>query len=603
MNQKKTALHSALLLACPSISLGQDLFESVTLPETVVIANRLEEPAHKVAPAFTQLATEDLERKGIYRLEDALRQVPGVQVASEGGQRGSISALRLRGTESDHTLFLVDGLRVTDSNNAPSNLLGADSLAGGGQLGILRGPQSALYGSAAIGGVVSQETGRGEEVESNSWFLEAGSFGSVRSGLRIGGETDGLRYFVGLGGERTENDRPNNNFQQTQSAIRLETDLNDQTVVGTTLRYGWSEYQNPSGNSYATDERESILGSIYLERAQSDIWDWSLTLGFYRDEFEERGPFPFGSSSNKASLEWRNELEWSEQHRTAAGLLTEWQDYETGGVDESVWLGAAYINHLWEPTEGLVFGLGGRGEWFEAWEEVFTWRGTATYTIPDSGLRVHGSYGTGFRAPSFFELYGSIPAFFFEGNPDLEPERSRGWDAGVEWTLGESFLVDLTYFQNDIKNLIDFSPSNVGQAKLKGLEGNLRGSWFEQKVELVAALTYLFEAEDKTTGQRLVRRPEWTASADLALHPNERFTIGFGASYNSERIDLDFASFPAGRVSIDSSILARAYASYDLTDAVTLTGRIENAFNEDYQEVLGVPTRGFGAFGGIRMEF
>lgn len=598
----KFAPLSATLLACPSLTLGQDFLDSVTLPETVVIANRIAEDSSKIAPAVTLLEASELEEKGIPNLEEALRLVPGVLLASEGGERGSISALRLRGTESDHTLFLIDGLRATDANVTPLNLLGAEGLAGLGRIGVLRGPQSALFGSAAIGGVVSLETGRGEELEANSFFLEGGSFGSIRSGTRIGGEVDDFRYFLGFGGEKTNNDG-GNDFEQAQVAIRLEKDLDEQTVLGTTLRYWWSEFENIGGSSLAIDERSSILGSLYLEREVSDAWSWNLTLGYLHDEFEERGAFPFSSQSNKVSLEWRNEINWSEHFQTAAGLLTEWQDFQTSGVDESAWLGAVYLNQLWKPTEDLAFSLGGRGEWFEALGEVFTWRGTATYTIPDTGLRVHGSYGTGFRAPSFFELFGSIPAFFFEGNPDLDPERSQGWDAGIEWTLGERFLVDVTYFQNDIEDLIDFTPSNIGEANLKGLEGTLRGKWLDDRVEFAAAVTYLFEAEDESSGERLIRRPEWTASLDLAAHPNERLTLGIGATFFGERDDLDFSSFPAPQVTLDSAWVLRAYGSYQLNDSVTLTGRIENILDEDYQEVLGAPTRGLGAFGGVRLEF
>lgn len=602
MTYKIIAPLSAILLACSGLLPGQDLLENLTLPETVVIANRLPEDASDVAPALTRLDVSKLEEKGIPNLEEALRQVPGALLTSEGAERGSISALRLRGTESDHTLFLVDGLRVSDSNVTPLNLLGTEGLAGTGRIDVLRGPQSALFGSAAIGGVVNLETGRGEEMTSNSLFLEGGSFGSFRGGTRIGGETETLRYFFGLGGESTNNEA-GNDFWQLQSALRLETDLDEKTVLGTTLRYGTSRFENITGSGLAKDERETILGTLYLEREQSEIWNWSLTLGYFYDSFEEQGANPFASQSNKASLEWRNEIEWSEQFRTAAGLLTEWQDYQTGGVDEAAWLGAIYLNQLWEPTEGLTLGLGGRGEWFEAWDEVFTWRSTATYRIPQTGVRLHGSYGTGFRAPSFFELFGSIPAFFFEGNPDLEPERSRGWDAGVEWSLGNSFLVDVTYFRNDIKDLIDFSPSNVGRARTEGIEATLRGQWLDERVELAASATYLFGAENRASGERLLRRPEWTASIDLAVHPTEKLTLGIGGTYLDERVDLDFDTFPATRVTLDAAWLLRAYGSYEINETITVTGRIENALDEDYQEVLGVPARDLGAFGGVRFEF
>lgn len=593
---------SCVLLTALAGSLsGQDFITPLTIPETTVLANRIEEPLNQSGSALTLLDPEELEEAGIHDLEQALRRVPGALIASEGGQRGSISALRLRGTESDHTLFLVDGLRITDANVTPLNFLGAEGLGGYGRISVLRGPQSALFGSNAIGGVVSLDTGRGEDLEENSVFLEGGSFQTIRGGIRYGGEVGKLRYFLGHGFEVTSNDRSDNDFEQTQTALRLETDLDDQTVLGTTLRYNYSDFENPSTFSVAQDERTSLLGSLYLERQQSEAWKWNVTLGFFRDEFEERGDFPFASESTKASLEWRNEIIWNEQHRTAAGILTEWSQFETSGVDESAWLGGVYLNQLYEPTEGLVFGLGGRAEWFEAFEEVLTYRATASYRIGDSGLRVHGSYGTGFRAPSFFELFGSIPAFSFEGNPDLEPETSRGWDVGVEYAVGETFLVDVTYFQNDISNLINFAPANVGNASTRGFEGSLRGQWLDNKLEVAAAVALLSTAKNRSTRERLIRRPRWTGSLDVIVRPTSKLTLGIGATYTGDRLDTDFSTFT--NVTLDSALLLRAHASYDLSEDLTLTARAENLLDEGFEEVVGTPGRGVGYFGGLRYRF
>lgn len=594
-----------LLTALASSLSGQDFLAPIALPakipDTIVIANRIEEPVNKSGSAVTLLDPEELEEAGLHDLEQALRRVPGALIASEGGQRGSISALRLRGTESDQTLFLVDGLRITDANVTPLNFLGAEGLGGYGRISVLRGPQSALFGSNAIGGVVSLDTGRGEDLERNSVFLEGGSFDTLRGGVRYGGETGKLRYFIGHGFEVTSNDRPNNDFEQSQTALRLETDLDDQTILGTTFRYNYSDFENPAFGSVAQDERISLLASLYLERQESEAWKWNVTLGFFRDEFEEEGDFPFASESDKASLEWRNEINWNEQHRTAAGILTEWSQFETSGVNEAAWLGGLYLNQLYEPVEGLVFGLGGRAEWFEAFQEVLTYRATASYQIANSGVRLHGSYGTGFRAPSFFELFGSIPAFFFEGNPDLDPETSRGWDVGVEYAVGESFLVDITYFQNDINDLIDFTPANVGNATTRGFEGTLRGQWLENKLEVAAAVALLSTAENRSTGERLIRRPRWTGSLDIITRPITKLTFGVGATFTGDRLDTDFSTF--SNVTLDSSLLLRAHASYAVTEDLTITARAENILDDNFEEIVDTPGRGVGYFGGVRYSF
>ena len=155
--------------------------------EMVVIANRLETLPGNVGSAFSALEVELLEQQGIVTLEDAFHFIPGAGIGSEGGQRGSISALRMRGTEADHTLLMIDGMRITDSNLGSFNMLAGETLMGYSRVNVLRGPQSALYGSEAIGGVVNLETRSGSGEVTKEAYVEGGSFGSLRGGNRVAG--------------------------------------------------------------------------------------------------------------------------------------------------------------------------------------------------------------------------------------------------------------------------------------------------------------------------------------------------------------------------------------------------------------------------------
>ena len=576
--------------------------------EMVVVANRLETPLQAVGSALTILDGGDLQQRGLVTLERALHLIPGTGVSSEGGQRGSISALRMRGTESDHTLLRIDGVRVSDSNIPPLNLIGGDSLFGYSSISVLRGPQSALYGSEAIGGVVDLKTGEGSDLPGRDVFLEAGSFGSLRGGGELRGGSEGSRWYVAGSREQTKNDRAENDFRQDLFALRVERDLGAETIAGVTARGWFSNFLNPgsigSFSGPAEDEREAALLTGYVNHRVNDRLSSHLTTGFYREKFEEKGDFPFASDAKKVSVDLRNVVSWNSQHETAVGALAEWTAFQSTAtpVDEEGWRNGIYANHLWQPTAAASVSLGGRWENLERWGDSLTWRATGSWKAPGREFRFHGSYGTGFRAPSYFELFGAIPAFNFVGNPDLKAERSTGWDAGVEWNPFENLLVDLTWFDNRIRNLIDFSPANIGRATTRGIELSAQGKICDDYLGWRGCYTWQ-QASDDVTGSRLVRRARHRASFDLMGEPVEGLVLGAGITYSEGIEDNDFSIFPAIRRELDSVVLLRAYCSYQMNDNVSLYGRVENLLDRSYEEIADYPGRGLGIFGGMRVRW
>jgi outer membrane cobalamin receptor len=604
--QSKVLRVGAIMLVGVGCVVGQNRAQSVA--ETTVLANRIETPLEDLGSAFSVLEVEILERSGGVLLEDALRHVPGTGIASDGGQRGSISALRLRGTEADHTLLLIDGMRVTDANVTPFNLLGGESLIGFSRINILRGPQSALYGGEAIGGVVSLETKIGSEDGGQRIFAEGGSFGSLRSGAEFQGELQGMRWFLGGSYEITSNDRAANDFEHEQFSFRVEQDVSAATTIGFTARMWMSEYENPGRTgpfaSRALDEREAYLVTGYLEHAVNAMVTSKLVVGYYREEFEESGMVPFGSESEKISVDLRNVVRWNDQHETVVGGLAEWASFESTAtpVSEEGWQIGLYANHVWQPVDELTGSLGARWEHFDRWHDAVTWRATGSWQTPLKGVRIHGSYGTGFRTPSYFELFGAIPAFGFKGDSTLSEERSRGWDAGVEWEFSDSVVVDVTWFHNDIDDLIDFTPENIGKATTQGIEVAAEGNLLGDQLTWRGSYTWL-EAEDDTTNLWLVRRARHTASFDVRGEPSEKFLLGAGGTYRAGVIDNDFSGFPAGRKELDDALLLRIYGRYEVNQHLALHGRVENLLDQTYEEIANFPGRGLGVFGGVEMTW
>lgn len=582
--------------------------QQAELPVTTVVANRIETPLEDVGSAYSLLETEALGEAGIVALEDALRLVPGTVPGSEGGQRGSISALRLRGTEADHALVLVDGMRVTDANITPFNFLGGESLFGLSRIEVLRGPQGALYGSEAIGGVVSLDTRTGTAAGPRTWTVEAGSFDSFRSGAQFQGELEGMRWFLGGSYEQTANDRDDNDFEQWQTALRLEGEAGAATTAGVTFRSWTSEFENPGSAgpfaSRAVDDREASLFTGYLEHLLNPSLTTKVVAGYYREDFEELGAFPFESSGEKFSLDWRNTWRIDEGLETVIGGLAEWTSFQSTAtpVDEESWHHALYANAVWEPVREVTLSLGGRYSHYERWDDVVTWRATANWHMPIEGLRLRGSYGTGYRTPSFFELFGAIPSLGFFGNPDLEEERSRGWDLGVEWSPCGQILVGVTWFENRIEDLIDFTPANVGEVTTRGVELEAAGTAWDDRIEWRLVHTWL-DTEDEDTGLELVRRPEHSTSFDLRGRPCAELLLGVGGSWVSGTLDNDFSTFPAVRRELDDYVLLRIYGRYAFNETIAVHGRIENLLDDDYEEIANFPGRGLGFYAGFTVSW
>jgi vitamin B12 transporter len=230
---------------------------------------------------------------------------------------------------------------------------------------------------------------------------------------------------------------------------------------------------------------------------------------------------------------------------------------------------------------------------------------TAAWLPVPTRLKLRGSYGTGFRSPSFLDLYGQ--SAYYQGNPHLQPERARGWDAGIDVYLApHRGTVSATWFDTSYRDLIayDFSvfpgtTMNVDRARTRGLElaaqEKVAGTW-----EARLAYTYL-EADNLTAHTRLLRRPRHGLSADLWRSLGRGFSLGAGVRYVAQRQDVDAQTFAT--VAAPDYAVARVYAAWAATDRLTVKVRVENVFDRHYEEVNGYPALGAGIFGGIEMRF
>jgi len=620
--------------------------EPVTLPATVVTASRVPVPSAQVGTAVTVITAEDIAKRQARLVSDVLRDVPGVAV-NRGGPLGNVTQVRIRGAEGNHTLVTIDGVQVNDpTNNSEfdfANLLAEDVE----RIEVLRGPQSALWGSDALGGVINIITKRGREGLRADGFLEAGSFETAAGSVSASGGGKGYRFaatasFIDTEGVNmsrfgTEEDGYENGTLNATGSLQpadglelsangrltaseVETDPQDFTfgsptqglvIDGDERRESRQFYGRVQGKLLAAGGAwEHVLGANYLDTDNKNLVD---------------GAFNSASEGGRTRLDYETTLRFeTPEFADAEHTTTLYLEH----VEES------FRNRIADPTSSAnqerrsrsdsiagEYRLGllrrvylsgsARHDDNDLFESATTWRITGAFLFPEAGTRVHGSIGTGVKNPGFFELFGFLPDNFV-GNPDLKPEESEGWDIGVEQSLlDDRLLVDATYFESDLEDeiLTIFPPptfvatavNQAGVSRRRGVELSMRARPAE-RIDLVGAYTYT--RADDPDGRDEVRRPRHVASLSAGYRlAGDRGSLNLSVRYNGRMEDNEFIfATPEDRVTLDDFTLVTLAANYNVTKAVQLFGRVENLLDEDYEEVFSTRQPGVGVFAGVRVN-
>ncbi|MEA4838384.1 MAG: TonB-dependent receptor [Rhodospirillaceae bacterium] len=617
--------------------------DASALDPIVVTATRLPTPASQLASSVTVITAEEIETKQWRTLPEALREVPGLNVVQTGGPGGQTS-LFMRGTNSNHTKVLLDGIDIADPST-PSG--GADLFqfltADIERIEVLRGPQSGLYGSDAVGGVVNIITKRGQGPFKMTGMAEGGSFGTFNQAASAQGETGRVNYALNVAHDRStsvrvtpdallapgqprQDDRSDNvtvstrlgaelaeNLEASLVARATKTQLNSDTIYGT-------ERDDLENRDYFT--RGAIHQTLFDGRFDHEF---GVAYSHYRRRASYAGDVPSFFNGERAKTDWQGNI-----HLTPGQILTlggEFQregidtsDSSTGGVndvDKHVDTKAGFVQLQSNWNERVVNALSLR------YDDHGTFGGRATYRvapallIPETGTKLKTSLGTGFKAPSLDQLYHNyyFPAswgygpYYTYGNPDLKPERSLGYDAGFEQKIyGVSF--GATYFHNKIKNMIDTATTyvgsasytdyiNVGRAKTQGVETFIA---FDPWKDLNLKGTYTYTlAEDEGTNLELLRRPKHKGSLSATWKATEKLSLTSSLIASGGWVDKDRKT--SARVQDGGYATVNLAASYDMTDSLTAFGRVTNLLDRKVENPDGYLQPGAGVFAGIRARF
>jgi vitamin B12 transporter len=611
------SLRCSLLLVgfSPALTLAQAPAPQ-RIDDFVVTATRTPIAATAAGSAIDTLSAADLAKRQITSLRGALGGVPGAPALASGASGGSTS-LFLRGANSNQTLFLVDGIRSNDPNTDYAVVLGGACLSACDSLEIAHGPQSTLYGGEAVGGVISLRAQRGVG-SMQRISIEAGSFGTIQGAISAQAGDEHSAYSFSAAGGHTDNERPNNAFDSATCVLRLDRKLSETIEIGATWRGFNGRYGSP-GTRFTNDpdntERESNqLATVFAGFSHSSALNSRVVLGGQDRRFVSENPRPNGPTqvtvvkNRRAVLDWQTTYTGAEKHRLTAGTTLEANrtiNTGFGNINRRQELLALFVQDEFTPIENFHLTAGVRSDDHDTFGRATTGRATAAWLVADNRLKLRATYGTAFRAPSFLDLYGT--SAFYVGNPNLSPEKARGWDAGLDYYLAQNRgSASVTWFDTRLANLIVFdfasSPStvrNVERARTRGLEVAVKYAP-RTDTEVRVAYTYL-EADNLSQSNRLLRRPRHSGSADVWHDFGHGFSAGAGIAFAAQREDVHASTFR--RIDAEDYAVVRIFAAWQVSPHLALKARAENLLDERYEEVHGYPQPGAGFFAGLEWKF
>nr|WP_312449066.1 TonB-dependent receptor [Brevundimonas naejangsanensis] len=609
---------------------------ATAVEDVVVTANRSAQPIERVGASVAVLTQAAIEARQTTAVAELLAQTPGVSYSRNGGV-GAANSLYIRGAEGHHTVVLIDGVKLNDPSSTQGGFNFGNLLVGdAARIEVLRGAQSTLWGSQAIGGVVNIVTTEPTDAFQGGLDAEAGARGTTYFRGGVGGANERLSWRLAASRYATDGfsayatGTEDDGYDNTGLSGRLNLKITE--AVSLDLRSVWSsgraDFDAWNGDSRDYGKTQELVAYAGLN---IDLLDGRFRnrIGYAHTDTDRRNfnpdnkiqPLTFDSESQNRRWEYQGAFAVTETLNTTFGVeheksemkarsLGDWNpnaDYGRGEAE----LNSVYGQVQWTVLDGLTLTGGLRYDDHAQYGDNLLGQVAAAWALNDGATVLRASWGQGFRAPGLYELYSEY------GSLDLQPEEAESWEIGVEQRLFDRAVVSATYFQRDSDNEINYANclpgdahpicsqpyggyyQNIQKAETKGVEliGRLDVT---ERLHLNANYTWTDakNAVGDHEGKRLRLRPEHMGN--LAADYDWAFGLKTGLSvrYVGETFnDL------ANAVKVDAFTLVDLRVSYPIDDNLEVYGRIENAFDEDYQTVLGYGTAGRGVFGGVRVRF
>ncbi|MDW3096248.1 MAG: TonB-dependent receptor [Gammaproteobacteria bacterium] len=612
-------------------------FTEDTLTSITVTASRNPISVNHTGSSVSIIDKQQINNKQLPFAADLLRDVPGTTISKNGGT-GTLTQLRIRGAESNHSLVLIDGIEANDITAGSefnfANLVtcGLDSIE------VLRGPQSSLWGSDALAGVVNIQTRKGQGPINLESTFSTGRFDTRQNCTGISGGNNLQNFsfysahYENNGSNISEQGSENDGYRNTTFNGRYGIGLSDNLEINLTGRHVDSTVETDPFDPPIDADRETESIQNYFQFNSmlitlNNAWKHQANISLtdtnnenYADGIEDTSSageklkfdyqttlYHFTDHTNHSiTLAYEREREKFKQTGTASGFGDPNQRqtiYNTGYIGE---YRVGIIDQLF-----LSASL--RKDDNDEFQNSYSHRLSAIYTPKASNTSFHGAFGSSVKNPSFTERFGFTPDTFI-GNPDIKPEKSKGWEIGISHALTQQLKINTTYFSEKLEDEINgfsFDPSlggftaiNLqGESDRRGLELSIYAQPLKN-LDVSAAYTYVESRQPDTSGKTSeIRVPKNTAS----LVANYKFlehraNINLNISYTDDQFDSDFSTFPSARVELGDYTLVNISGEYQINNWLTLQGRIENLFNKDYQNIFGYETPGINAHIGVKFQ-
>jgi vitamin B12 transporter len=622
----------------------------------VVSATLIPTPASQTASSVTVITAADIEREQQRTVPDALRTVPGLNVLQTGGPGGQTSVF-MRGTNSNHVKVFIDGIDAGDPSSPNGAFDFAHLLTGDiERIEVLRGPQSGLYGSDAIGGVISITTKRGEGPPRVTALVEGGSFGTFNQNAGVSGSQGNFDYAFNFLHYRATNipvtplnllapgvPRNNDSYNNWTYSANLGAKVTDDLSVRVIGRYTQAKYGFTGDDfvNFAPPAPEALqetqVNHNTFTRAEA-VWVpldgfknvfgvsytslWNRTVNPNADGFfTPIGP-PTTNLGQRTKFDWHGEAKVApgqvvvlglehqkETMRTdSTGVLDPFFNFTQTTTTAKTGNNAGFVELQSEYAKRFFLVSNIRRDDNETFGGHTTWRLAPAVLIPETDTKLKASYGTGFKAPTLTELFVNNPSFGVVANPNLRPEISKGYDAGFEQSLlNKRFSFGVTYFNNEIKDLIvgTFDPvtfissyTNVGLAKTHGVE-SFAAFIFNEQFRVRGDYTTTV-TRNAVTDLGLLRRPGNKESLTAIWTPISAFTLSTTVLHSSSWVDIGREGTPP-RLNAPAYTTVNLAANYDVDKHLTVFARADNLFNHQYETPIGFLRPGLGVYGGVRV--
>ncbi|MEX1032747.1 MAG: TonB-dependent receptor [Cellvibrionaceae bacterium] len=605
------------LFVCPPLSV--QAAQSDQLDEMVITSSRIPLPARQLGTSVSRLDEGDIAARGFVALADVLRTLPAVGVSNSGGL-GKPTALRIRGEESFRTLVLIDGMDVSDPTPPQvSPQIQHIGSAGIGAVEILRGPQGMMYGADA-GGVVNIQTIQPDDGLHTGVRLDAGRYDTKQVFADLGAQAGAADFYlsgnsVETGGFNARSDditlADKDGYENTTMHSRLGWQASDRLRLQAVVRDVSSNNEYDGCFAGATthdcsndfDQRSVRLSLDYLGAATTQ------RLAVQRSKLESEdyaaGVPSFASEGELGKIEYLGSAALTENTSLVFGVDHQEEQIESGNEDLSRDQLGYYAEYQGRYFDNLYMTAGLRRDDNDDFGRHTSYRWSAAYLLPvgrEDAVKLKASAGNGFRAPSLYEVaynsgpWASPPAV----DVVLREEQSRGFDLGVEYYISNHTHLEVVYFEQTIEDEIFFdSVTFSGYLQSRG-DNESTGVELVGRYQPAAswALWGNFTYNDTETGagDPRVRRPKQLANAGLSLYPRQAIAahLNWRSSRNARANDGS---------KLDDYTVVDASASYSLAASVLLRLRVENVFDQDYQEILGFNTSGRAAYAGVEFRF